>query len=71
MLGWDECNEDFLIHIFNRWGEKVFESVDPNFCWDGTYQGKLLDTEVFVYSVSATYKDGTKTNKTGNITLIR
>jgi len=71
LQGWAICNDDFLIRIFDRWGEKVFESNDPNFCWDGFYNGKLLNADVFVYSVSATYKDETKVNKKGNITLIR
>lgn len=30
------------IEIFNRWGERVFVSDDPNFKWDGTYQGKRV-----------------------------
>jgi gliding motility-associated-like protein len=71
LQGWDICNDSFTIRIFDRWGEQVFKSSDPNFCWDGTYNGKLLSNDVFVYSVSATYKDGTNVNKKGNITLIR
>ena len=29
----------FNIVVFNRWGEIVFSSDDPNFVWDGTNQG--------------------------------
>ncbi|MES2850026.1 MAG: LamG-like jellyroll fold domain-containing protein, partial [Bacteroidota bacterium] len=25
--------------IYNRWGEKVFFTTNPNDCWDGTYKG--------------------------------
>jgi gliding motility-associated-like protein len=57
--------------IYGRWGEKVFESTDPGFCWNGIYKGQLLSADVYVYSVSATYKDNTEVNKKGNITLIR
>lgn len=71
LLGWAHCNDNFHIMIFDRWGEKVFESTDPNFCWDGIYKGKLLNADVFVYSVNAVYKDETKVSKKGNITLIR
>jgi gliding motility-associated-like protein len=71
LQGWDLCIEAFLIRVFDRWGEKVFESEDPNFCWNGIYKGQLLSADVFVYSVSAKYKDDTKINKKGNITLIR
>ena len=30
---------DFHLIVFNRWGEKVFESFDPNAEWDGSYSG--------------------------------
>lgn len=69
--GWDICNENFNVKIFDRWGEKVFESEDPNFCWNGIYEEKLLNADVFVYSIKAKYKDGTEISKKGNITLIR
>ncbi len=71
LQGWDHCNDDFHIMIFDRWGEKVFESTDPNFCWNGIYKGQLLNADVFVYSVTAKYKDDTEVSKKGNITLIR
>ena len=37
--------------IFNRWGDLVFETKDPNINWDGTDMktGKELDTAVFFY----------------------
>jgi gliding motility-associated-like protein len=71
LQGWNVCNDSFTIKIFDRWGEKVFESNDPAFCWDGIYKGQLLNGDVFAYSVNATYKDETKVNKKGDITLIR
>lgn len=71
LQGWDVCNAEFKIVIFDRWGERVFESTNPNFCWDGIYKGQLLSSDVYVYSVIAKYKDNTEVNKKGNITLIR
>jgi gliding motility-associated-like protein len=29
--------ESYQLLIFNRWGEMVFESYDPNVGWDGTF----------------------------------
>jgi gliding motility-associated-like protein len=44
----------FSLQIFNRWGELVFESEDPNKGWDGTYHGeKITSTDVYVYTVKA------------------
>ncbi len=71
LKGWKHCNETFNVLIFNRWGEKVFESEDPDFCWDGTLRGKPLGSEVYIYQIVATYKGAKAINKKGNITLIR
>lgn len=57
--------------IYTRWGEQVFYTNDYSIGWDGTYKGKPVDTGVYVYRLKATKKDGTKINRTGNITLIR
>ena len=65
------CIEIFHLAIYNRWGEKVFESSDPKLCWDGMHRGKLLDPAVFNYYLEATLTDGTKTASKGNISLIR
>lgn len=34
--------QDFNLKIFNRWGELLFESKDPNGAWDGTFKGELV-----------------------------
>ncbi|MEX1191961.1 MAG: CotH kinase family protein [Brumimicrobium sp.] len=59
------------ISIYDRWGNKVFESSELNFKWDGQYNGRLLNTGVYAYSLEINYTDGTKETKSGNITLIR
>lgn len=79
--GWDDCVSSFQIMIFDRWGEKVFESKDPSFCWDGVFRGKPLDPAVFVYYIQASYKAEGATitaakkivdiTKKGNISLVR
>lgn len=56
--------------IFDRWGEKVFETSDPSVGWDGTHKGKKLDPAVFVYYLKATVK-GEAVSKHGNITLTK
>ncbi|MFK8045048.1 MAG: choice-of-anchor L domain-containing protein [Crocinitomicaceae bacterium] len=41
----------FHFTVYNRWGELVFESFDPNFEWDGFYGGKEVPFGVYVYKV--------------------
>lgn len=60
-----------IFRIYNRWGKMVFESNDQNIGWDGTYQGNAQPMDVYAYTLEATYFDGTKTTRTGDITLIR
>jgi gliding motility-associated-like protein len=57
--------------IYNRWGQLVFESNDPTIGWDGNFRGNAQPMDVYGYTLSATFFDGTKTTRTGDITLIR
>jgi gliding motility-associated-like protein len=57
--------------IYNRWGEKVFETKNQNTGWDGTYKGMNADPAVFVYHLKAICIGGEEYYQQGNITLIR
>jgi gliding motility-associated-like protein len=57
--------------VFDRWGEKVFESNDPNFKWDGTYRDVMEKPGVFVYQLDITFNDGTSAHNRGSVTLLR
>ncbi len=57
--------------IYNRWGEKVFETVDRDVGWDGTYKGMKASPAVFVYYLEVTCIGNHTFFKKGNITLIR
>ncbi len=61
----------FSFKIFDRWGEKVFESTDPAYGWDGTFRNKIMDTDVFMYTVDGFLSSGTEVKKKGNVTLMR
>jgi len=57
--------------VYDRWGEKIFESNSLTNGWDGTYNGKELDPAVFVYYVKATFVDNSQSELHGNITLVK
>lgn len=61
----------FDMKIFDRWGEKVFESLDPAIGWDGTYRGQLQEPGTFVCLVDVTFNDGYTIQDKGTLTLIR
>jgi gliding motility-associated-like protein len=62
---------EFELLVFNRWGTLLFQSTDPNTGWDGTYQGKLCQQDVYVYKFSASYENGERFVRVGDINLIR
>ncbi len=75
-------NNDFLfvrgknidqlsISVYDRWGQRVFQTNNINEGWDGKYNGEELENAVFVYFLTLTYSDGKTEVKKGNISLIR
>ena len=62
---------EFHCWIFNRWGTLVYEYTDPDGGWDGTYRGKLVDTGVYYYVITAEGSDGVKYKKRGDISILR
>ncbi|HEX4875731.1 MAG TPA: PKD domain-containing protein [Chitinophagaceae bacterium] len=57
--------------IWNRWGQKVFETNNRFQGWDGKVKGAVQPMDVYVYTLNIEFFDGTKTTKKGDITLIR
>lgn len=57
--------------IYNRWGERIFFTKNPGECWNGTFKGLLLDTDVFIYQVKASTTCDASIYRKGTFTLIR
>jgi gliding motility-associated-like protein len=57
--------------IWNRWGQKVFESNSMKEGWDGKVRGTVQPMDVYAYTLDVEFFDGTKATKKGDITLIR
>ncbi|MGK0388906.1 MAG: gliding motility-associated-like protein [Maribacter sp.] len=68
-LGLAEIN---LFRVFNRWGELMFETNNPSEGWNGTFKGKEVNTDVYVWYLEAICPiDGSVVSKKGDATLIR
>jgi gliding motility-associated-like protein len=61
----------FNVEIFNRWGEMMFRSEDPNFKWDGTFQGKLCPQGYYFYKIHYSSGGYFKGSQKGEIYLVR
>lgn len=63
--------ETLQFFVYDRWGEKVFETMTVDQGWDGSYKGQDLNTSVFVYYLRAVFATGEEYVEKGNISLIR
>lgn len=63
--------EEMEWKIFDRWGEKVFESNDQSVGWDGLFRDKPVDPDVYMYHLKVTCAGGDENLIKGNITVIR
>lgn len=62
----------FNIQIFNRWGQLVFESSDPNFSWDGSsLNGGSVPEGVYVYVMKALDFENKEIEESRTVTVIR
>ncbi len=57
--------------VFNRWGQQVFETTDPQKGWDGTQQGKPCNSDTYYYLIRLNYPGGIQKTFRGDIALIR
>jgi len=63
---------NIVFDIYDRWGQKVFESNSLADGWDGTFKGRRLESATFMFTISATGKNkGNEIIKKGNLALIR
>jgi gliding motility-associated-like protein len=77
----DGNNDEFFVRansitevylaVYNRWGQKVFETNNLNQGWDGTFNGMPLEPDVFGYYLEIECFNGFKQFKKGNVALIR
>ena len=63
--------EEFRVVITNRWGQVLFTSDDPDFHWDGTYDGELVEEGVYTYQIQAWGISGRPHHTEGTLHLIR
>lgn len=63
--------EKLKFFIYDRWGEKVFETTSLDVGWDGSFRGKEMNKAVFVYYLEATFIDGEEVTQKGDITLVK
>jgi gliding motility-associated-like protein len=61
----------FSFIIFNRYGQKIFETYEYGKGWDGTYKGKAQLTGSYVYRITFTNISGWVSENNGTVLLLR
>ncbi|MEM7036520.1 MAG: gliding motility-associated C-terminal domain-containing protein [Bacteroidota bacterium] len=66
-------NMEYLsVRIFDRWGKFVYESLNKDFQWDGTYNGRPLPEGVYYFQMLYKFSDNeNELEAKGNITILR
>ena len=62
---------EFRLVIFNRGGRQVYQSNDPAFQWDGTYDGAAMPQGAYVWVAKFRDSDGRAHQEKGTVTIIR
>jgi gliding motility-associated-like protein len=65
------CIAELTYAVYNRWGEKLFETTDTAQCWDGMYKDKPVNSGAYAYKLDAVLFDGTVIKESGNLTIVR
>ena len=63
------------LQIYDRWGVQVYDDRHQgdgqSFRWDGTYRGRALPPDVYLYRVVAQFTDGATKAFVGDVAIIR
>ncbi len=57
--------------IYNRWGQKVYETNDLNGSWDGTFKGEAVAPDVYGFWLRTACSNGEEFHKQGNVTVLK
>ncbi|MEN9304351.1 MAG: hypothetical protein RL264_2780 [Bacteroidota bacterium] len=67
--------QNFKCEIFNRWGEKIWESLDPDATWDGTYgigRHEKVPPGAYTWKISYKEKDNDgRQYRTGYVNVLK
>ena len=61
----------YKLEIFNRWGEKLFETTDATKAWNGSYKNELVFEGVYWYLIDCRDTNDTRHFLKGTVTVLR
>jgi len=63
--------DEFYFTVYDRWGQMLFETTNPDEGWDGTFKGEPLPPDTYGFYLKTRCYNGEEFFKKGNVTLLR
>ena len=65
--------ENYLFQVYNKWGQKIFETSTPGVAWNGreNNSGVMSKVDAYVYVIEFQAYDGEEHSRRGVVTLLR
>jgi gliding motility-associated-like protein len=60
-----------LFMVYNRWGQEVFKSVNPDYGWDGHFEGAQLRPDTYSYYLELRCPGGELIRRKGNVMIMK
>lgn len=61
----------YHLQVYNRWGERVYESTEKKVLWDGFYRGQQAANNVYIYTITYTGWDHSRHHVKGTVTVLK
>jgi gliding motility-associated-like protein len=61
----------FEMEVYNRWGERMYRTIDPTKGWDGNYLNLPAQAGVYMYTLRFTDYENRPYYKSGTVHLMR
>lgn len=63
--------DTYRMLIYNRWGQQLYETRDPDDGWNGTFNGQLVQQDVYTYIITITGANGNLIERKGTFMVVR
>ncbi|MDP2176865.1 MAG: PKD domain-containing protein [Bacteroidota bacterium] len=61
---------EFKFIVFNRWGEILFETINPQNGWDGKFNNKIVEQGLYFYRIEFIGADELRNEEKGNVLIV-
>jgi len=62
---------NFQFTVFDRWGNRVYQTFSPGFRWNGDRSGQPVPEGTYVYVLSARTVRGDTVKRSGQLSVVR